>query len=106
MILENFFYLGALSFSIAGLLVLDRRFGLAFWHDSKRTALTLAISMAIFVVWDAIGIGTGIFFKGDSHYMLPFTLAPEFPLEELFFLFLLCFVTLILYRGYGLWRRT
>lgn len=97
--IESYFYLAALVISIGCLILTDYRYRLAFWYDARRTAWTLAIAVVVFIVWDAIGISLGIFFKGDSPYMLPWTIAPEFPVEELFFLFLLTYVTLLIYRG-------
>ena len=104
--MEQWFYLIALIISIAGLTLIDRRLKLAYWHNAKRTAATIGIGMAVFIVWDFIGIGAGIFFKGSGQYMLPFELLPEFPIEELFFLYLLCYVALLLYRGFSIWRHT
>lgn len=98
-------YLGSLLFSIAGLMTLDWRHKLAFWHDARRTSMTLVFAIMIFVLWDAVGIWFGIFHHGNSPYTLPYRIVPEFPIEELFFLFLLTYVTLILYRGLGKWRR-
>lgn len=100
-------YLTALLISIGGVLLLDRRFGLAFWHDARRTTLTLLVGVIVFALWDVTAIGLGIFIHGNSPYSLPFTLVPHFPIEELFFLFLLCYCTLALYRGaQKLWLRT
>lgn len=98
-------YLVALVVSISCLLLIDYRWKLAFWYDAKRTALTLVCAIAIFIVWDVIGIALGIFFHGGSEFALPFVIAPEFPIEELFFLFLLTFVTLLIYRGVERWQR-
>lgn len=99
-------YLGALLVSIAGTMALDRRYKLAFWYDKKRTAWTMAIGIIVFIVWDLLAINLGIFIHGDSLYSLPFTLLPHFPIEEIFFLFLLCYCTLTLYRGaQKLWPR-
>lgn len=98
-----FFYLAGLLVSIGGLALLDRRFKLAFWYDKKRTALTLAVAIGIFLVWDILGISLGIFLHGNSPYSLPFTIAPQFPVEEIVFLFLLCYSALIIYRGAGQW---
>lgn len=97
-------YLGSLLFSISGLTVLDWRYKLAFWHDARRTVVTLSFAIMLFVLWDFVGIWFGIFFHGNSPYTLPYRIAPEFPIEELFFLFLLTYVTLLLYRGLGRWR--
>ena len=100
----EFFYLGALLFGIAGMTIIDWRYKLAYWRDSKRTALTVLSAMAIFILWDFLGIFLGIFFHGQSIYQLPFTLAPEFPLEELFFLYLLAYCALVIYNGVSSWR--
>jgi len=98
-------YLLALAVSIAGLVTIDWRHKVAFWYDSRRTALTLLAAVIIFIVWDALGIALGIFYHGGSAYALPYRLAPEFPIEELFFLFLLCYTTLLIYLGVSRWRR-
>lgn len=102
--MTQWYYLIALVVSICGLLLIDRRLKLAFWYNAKRTAITVGVGMAIFIVWDLVGIALGIFFHGESHYALPIRLLPEFPIEELFFLFLLCYVALLLYRGVKKWR--
>lgn len=103
---ENFYYLTALITSICCLMLTDSRYKLAFWFDVKRTAATIAITMFFFVLWDLLGIRYGVFFKGDSNYVLPIEVVPEFPIEELFFLFLLSYLTLLLYRGVSIWPRT
>ena len=97
--MTQWFYLIALLVSIGGIALIDRRFKLAFWKDSKRTSMTLAISIVLFIIWDILGISLGIFFDGASTYMLPVRLAPHFPIEEIFFLFLLTYVTLVIYNG-------
>ncbi|RYX79303.1 lycopene cyclase domain-containing protein [bacterium] len=104
--IENWYYLFALVFSISGLTILDWRYKLAFWVDQKRATMTIAVTMLVFIIWDLLGIRLGIFFHGGSDYTLPVRLLPEFPIEELFFLFLLCYVTLLLYTGgHRLWAR-
>lgn len=97
--LEQFYYLIALLIAILGLALLDRRFKLAFWHDKRATFITLAISVAVFTIWDVLGIALGIFYHAGSSYSLPLRILPEFPLEELLFLTLLCYNALLLYRG-------
>lgn len=103
----QWFYLLALLVSIAGMAIIDWRYKLAFWHDRRRTVLTLAIAIGIFIAWDILGIVLGIFFHGGSKFTLPIRLLPEFPIEELFFLLLLCYCTLVVYQGASrLWPRT
>jgi len=101
--MHSLFLLGLLV-AIGGLALLDRRFQLAFWRNSQRTIKTLAVAILVFIAWDLSGIALGIFLHGNSAYSLPFTLLPEFPLEEIVFLFLLCYSALLLYRGIGIWR--
>lgn len=95
----QFSYLAFLLVGICGMAVIDWRYKLAYWHDRKRTLQTLAIAVAIFVVWDLLGIALGIFFHGGSQLTLPLRLLPEFPVEELFFLTLLCYSALVVYQG-------
>ncbi|MDQ5982605.1 MAG: hypothetical protein QG549_602 [Patescibacteria group bacterium] len=92
-------YLVSLIVAIACMGLIDRRYKLALWRDRHRTIATLAVAVGIFIVWDILGIGLKIFFHGNSSYSLPFTILPEFPIEELFFLTLLCYTTLIIYLG-------
>ena len=95
-------YLLALIVAITCLVVVDRKYRLAFFYNARRTSLTLAVSIWLFIVWDIFGIKLGIFFHGGSDYTLPIRLIPEFPIEELFFLFLLTYVALLLYRFFQL----
>lgn len=92
-------YFIALIISISGLLLLDWRHKLALFHKPRQAGLTIAIGMAVFIVWDMLGIHLGIFFSGGSAYALPFMIVPDFPVEELLFLFLLCHVTLLIYQA-------
>lgn len=91
-------YLAALIFSLSGMVILDKRYHLAFFHNWRRTTTTLGIGLGVFIVWDILGIGLGIFFSGQSPYMSGLYLGPEFPIEEVFFLAFLCYFTLIMYR--------
>lgn len=105
--IEHYVYLICLLVGIAGLLIIDRRYKLALWLDAKRALITIGIGILLFSTWDLLGIKLGIFFHGSSIYTLPFRIFPEFPIEELFFLFLLCYVTLLLYQGAKkVWPRT
>ena len=97
-------YLAGLLFAIAGMLVLDWRFKLAFWQDARRAALTLATGLLFFILWDFLGIFLGIFKRGESPYSLPVTLAPEFPFEEIAFLFLIVYCALVISNGVHKWR--
>lgn len=97
-------YLLGLIVGIAGMATIDWRYKLAYWHDRSRTLKVIGAAVAIFVVWDVLGIVLGIFRHGGSQYQLPFTLFPHFPVEEIFFLVLLTYTTLVIYTGASRWR--
>lgn len=96
----QFAYLTALVVSLAGLAFLDWRYRVAAFDQPRRSLLTVGIGVGFFLLWDAVGIGLGIFFRGDGPYMTGILLAPELPLEELFFLTLLTYQTLLLWRAF------
>ena len=96
-------YLAALVVSLTGMVVLDRRFRLFFWVAPVRAAIVLAVGVAFFVTWDLFGIGLGIFFRGETSFMTGIQVAHELPVEELFFLALLCYVTMNLYGATTRW---
>lgn len=95
----QWYYIVSLLTGIGGLLTLDWRYKLAFWHAPRRTATVILITVSIFSLWDVVGISLGIFFHGGSVYTLPLRIIPEFPIEEIVFLFLLSYTSLLLYRG-------
>jgi lycopene cyclase domain-containing protein len=92
-------YLLGLLVALTGMVVLDRRFGLFFWQHWRRAAVILPVGIAFFLVWDLAGIGLGIFFRGETSFMTGIQVVPELPLEEPFFLALLCYLTMNLAAG-------
>jgi lycopene cyclase domain-containing protein len=92
-----FLYLGGLSVGLVGMIVLDLRFHLFFRRAPLRAAIVLALGMAFFLVWDLAGIHARIFFPGDAAIVTGALLAPGLPLEEVFFLALLCYTTMNLF---------
>ena len=90
-------YLAALLVSLGCMTLLDWRFRLFFWRDAKRAAIVLAIGVVFFLAWDLAGIGLDIFYRGETDIMTGVLLAPELPLEEAFFLALLCYLTMNVY---------
>ena len=84
-------YLGTLLFSILGLALLDRKYGLVFFANAKMAAVTTAVCVVFFSIWDAFGIAGGIFFKGDNQLLIGLEVFHEYPIEEAFFLTLLAY---------------
>lgn len=100
--MTSFLYLTALVVSLAGLVLLDYRHRLAIFDGKRlRTLVTVAFGVAVFSVWDVAGISQGVFFQGPGPYQSGLMVGPEFPVEELFFLTLLCYSSLLAYLGAG-----
>lgn len=89
-------YLAALLVSFAGVVALDLRFGLALRPRPRRTVLVTAIGVAVFVVWDLVGIATGVFIRSDGPWYVGVELAPHLPVEEIVFLTFLCDLTCVI----------
>jgi lycopene cyclase domain-containing protein len=98
-------YLLGLLVALTGMVVLDRRFTLFFWRDARRAAVVLVAGIVFFLVWDLFGIGLGVFFRGETSFMTGIQIARELPVEELFFLTLLCYLTMNLAAGVPLITR-
>ncbi len=96
-----YLYLMALLFSIMGLGVLDLKHDLALKRYPLPTLLSVGIGVVVFLIWDLVGIHFGIFFRGDAEHLTGITLAPEFPLEEVFFLILLSYNALLGYQFFA-----
>ena len=93
----SFAYLAALLVALTGMVMLDRRFRLFFWVAARRAAIVLVVGVVFFFAWDLAGVGLGIFFRGETSFMTGLQVAPEVPLEEIFFLTLLCYLTMNVY---------
>ncbi len=90
-------YLLALLLSLAGIAALDRRHRLYLWAAPIRASITLGSGLAFFISWDVWGIAGHSFYRGESPHLIGLNLGPEFPIEELGFLTLLCYTTMVLY---------
>lgn len=95
--ISSYGYLIALVVSICGLVALDHRHKLAIWASPLATGFTVFLAVAFFLTWDLVGIANGIFFRGITPFLSGVLLAPELPLEEVFFLILLSYNTLLFY---------
>jgi lycopene cyclase domain-containing protein len=94
-------YLAALLFSLAGMVILDWRYKLFFWAHWRRATIVMVVGVAFFLAWDTSGVDLGIFFPGDSPWDTGWMLAPGVPIEELFFLVMLCYFTMNLFELFG-----
>lgn len=102
----QYLYLVGLILSITGLGLFDWKFRLGFSTSTKAALLAILIPLAFFLIWDGAGIALGIFFRGQTSHLTGLLLAPELPLEEVFFLFLLNYTTLTVFVAVQrLWAR-
>ncbi|WP_409484733.1 lycopene cyclase domain-containing protein [Arsenicicoccus dermatophilus] len=92
-------YLVCLLLSLAGVATIDRRWRLFVWRSPRAALAVLAVGVAYLVAWDLAGIALGIFFRGQTRWMTGLQVAPELPVEELFFLLLLSWTTMCLWCG-------
>lgn len=101
-------YSGILLVSLLGLTYLDWRYGLVIFDSKKRPTKTsprllaflstLFTMLIFFLIWDISGIILGIF-RTNSSYTLGLNLiTPNLPIEEVLFLTLLIYVTLLVYK--------
>ena len=95
-------YLAGLLVGIAGMIVLDVRLGLFFRRAPARAAIVMVVGIGFFLVWDLLGIRLDVFFPGASSIVTGILLAPGLPLEEVFFLTLLCYTAM---NAYGWFTR-
>lgn len=91
----GFLYLLLLLASIGCMVLLDHRFKLFFFADARRAAVVTVIGLVFFLLWDLGGIGLDIFYRGETPIMLGVVLAPHLPIEEVFFLAFLCYLTMV-----------
>lgn len=103
--LEGLAYLACLLVSLAGVATIDRRWRLFVWDRPRAAVVVLVVGLAYFVLWDLAGIALGLFHRGDTRWMTGLQVAPELPVEELFFLVLLCWSTMCLWCGGRRWAR-
>lgn len=97
---QSWWYLLTLVGSLAGMFMLDRRHRLVFFRHRNASVITMAVGVVFFAIADLVGITLGIFFRGGSPFLSGVVVAPEFPIEELFFLTLLCYSILAVYSAF------
>lgn len=99
--MTSWLYLIGLLFGLAGLAALDWRHRVALFAQPRRALATLAIGVVFFLLWDLIGVGLDIFFIGGAPYLTGLRVAPQVPVEELLFLTLLCYQSLLLWLAFS-----
>ena len=94
----QYFYLSALIFSLASLAFADKKFELVLFPAYRTAAKILASGIIFFLIWDIAGISLEVFSTNRKWVSGIYFFTPDLPLEELLFLALLCYMTLISWR--------
>lgn len=97
--MTGYVYLAALMVSSVGMLIIDYRYKLFFFARPRIATLIMIVGVSGFLLWDAAGIGLGIFLRGDAFIATGIVLAPHMPLEEPIFLAFLVLCTMVIYTG-------
>jgi lycopene cyclase domain-containing protein len=77
--------------------LVDRRWRLFLFSRPRHAVAVVACGVAFFLAWDLVAIGLGVYERGDSPAMTGVELVDELPLEEVFFIVFLCYLTLVLH---------
>lgn len=82
--------------------LVDRRWRLFLFRKPTHAIVAVSVGFVFFLAWDFVAIAVGVYARGESPAMTGIEVAAELPLEELFFIVFLCYVTGVLY---GLFTR-
>jgi lycopene cyclase domain-containing protein len=77
--------------------LVDHRWRLFLFRHRLRAVVVLVAGFVFFLVWDVVALQLGVYTRGESPAMTGIEVAPELPLEELFFIVFLCYVTGVLH---------
>jgi lycopene cyclase domain-containing protein len=91
-------YLGTLLLALACMAVMDHRWRLVLWADVRRGVAVLLTGVVLFLAWDLLAVHLGFYRRGETGIMTGVQITPGVPLEEVFFILFLCYVTLVLHR--------
>ncbi|WP_181309584.1 lycopene cyclase domain-containing protein [Nocardioides campestrisoli] len=94
-------YLGFVLVSTLCMGLVDHRWKLFLFDRPKVALAAVGVGFVLFVVWDLVAIELAHYSKGDSPAMTGIEVAPELPVEELFFIVFLSYLTGVLH---GLFR--
>lgn len=77
--------------------LVDRRWGLFLFDRPRRALLVVAAGVVFFLVWDLVAISQQMYRRGESPAMTGLEVLPELPVEELFFIVFLSYLTMVLH---------
>ena len=90
-------YLLAILVSLASMVAIDHRWRLFWWADARRAAIVHLAGIVFFLAWDVAAISRGLFERGQGSALTGIEIAPHLPIEEIFFVTFLCYLTMNVY---------
>ena len=90
-------YLLAIVGSTLCMGLVDHRWGLFLFARPRRAVLVVVAGVVFFLAWDLVALNLDIYRRGESPAMTGIELVPDLPLEELFFVVFLCYLTMVLH---------
>ena len=90
-------YLAAIVASTLCMGLIDRRWRLVLFDRPRLALAVVGCGVAFFLVWDLAAIGLGVYERGKSPAMTGVELVDELPVEEVFFIVFLCYLTLVVH---------
>ncbi|UVY84153.1 lycopene cyclase domain-containing protein [Brachybacterium sp. NBEC-018] len=90
-------YLLCLCVPLLGMGTLDARYRLVLGRAARPALAVLAVGTVYFLSWDLAAIAAGHYGLGRSPALSGLMLAPHLPVEELVFVVVLAYTTLVLH---------
>lgn len=94
-------YLGAVVGSTLCMGLVDRRWRLFAFRRARTAVVVVVVGVLFFGLWDVVAIEAGMYVRGESPAMTGLEVLPELPVEEIFFIVFLSYITMVLH---GLFR--
>ena len=74
------------------MLLVDHRWRLFAFRRPLHAVVAVLAGCVFFLAWDIVAIELGVYVRGESSAMTGVEVAPELPIEEIFFILFLCYV--------------
>jgi lycopene cyclase domain-containing protein len=91
-------YLSTLVLALACVGLVDRRWRLVLWFDLRRGVAVVAAGAVFFLGWDLLALHQGFYRRGDGEVTTGMQISRDLPVEEVFFVLFLSYLTLVLHR--------
>lgn len=93
-------YLLILVLSLSGLGLADWRYKLVVFDNPRAALMSITLLSGFFLCWDVVGLWLDTFSTNQAYVSGLYIVSPNLPIEEILFLVLLNYVTLICYQTF------